>query len=134
RRPLSLNDLVIRCTLIRMTRLISILLAALALGAATTQADVTKPRDRIAVVLAGQNARRSDLIAALKGITVRVPHSEAEQLAVTHLLAAQGVRRVIGVGLDRRVAVEPVARRYPGTRFESVAPDVRALQRAVAYR
>jgi hypothetical protein len=117
-----------------MTRLISILLAALALGAATTQADVTGPRDSVAVVLAGDAARRTDLVAALKGVAVRVPRSETEQLAVTHLLAVQGVRRVIGVGLDRRVAVEPVARRYPGTRFESVAADVRALKRAVAYR
>jgi hypothetical protein len=116
-----------------MTRLIATLLAALALGGATAQAG-GESRDKVAVVLAGQDARRADLVAALKGVTVRVPRSEAEQLAVTHLLAAQGVRRVIGVGLDRRVAVEPVARRYPGTRFESVAANVAALKRAVAYR
>jgi hypothetical protein len=115
-----------------MTRLISILLAALAVGGATAQAGgESSSRKSVAVVLAGNAATRADLIAALKGVTVRVPRSGAEQLAVTHLLAAQGVRRVIGVGLDRRVAVEPVARRYPGTRFESVAADVRALRRAV---
>ena len=118
-----------------MTRLVATALAALALGGATTEADVARPRAEVAVVLGGAAARRGDLVAALKGVVpVRVPRSEAEQLAVTHLLAAQGVRRVIGVGLDRRVAVEPVARRYPGTRFESVAANVRALKRAVAYR
>jgi hypothetical protein len=116
-----------------MTRSIAIAVAALALGGATAQAG-GEARPSVAVVLAGENARRGDLVAALKGVTVRVPRSAAEQLAVTHLLAVQGVRRVIGVGLDRRVAVEPVARRYPGTRFESVAANVGALRRAVAYR
>jgi hypothetical protein len=114
-----------------MTRLISILLAALALGAATTQADVARPRQSVAVVLAGDAARRGDLAAALKGVPVRVPRTAAEQLAVTHLLAAQGVRRVIGVGLNERVAVDPVARRYPGTRFVAAPADARALRRAV---
>ncbi len=113
-----------------MTRLIAAVLATLALGGATTQADVGQPREKVAVVLAG-SAARPNLVAALKGVPVRVPRSAAEELAVTHLLAAQGVRRVIGVGLDRRVAVEPVARRYPGTRFESVPADAHALRRAV---
>jgi hypothetical protein len=112
-----------------MTRLIAITAAALVLGGATAQAG-GESKPSVAVVL----ARHAELAPALKGVTVRVPRSEAEQLAVTHLLAVQGVRRVIGVGLDRRVAVEPVARRYPGTRFESVAANVAALKRAVAYR
>ena len=117
-----------------MTRAVASILAALAAFAGVAQAagDADPPaRDGVAVVLAGKAAQRHDLIAALKGIPVRVPRSGAEQLAVAHLLAARGERTVIGVGLDRRVAVVPVERRYPGTRFEAVPADARALARAV---
>ena len=116
-----------------MTRLISTLLAALAVGGATTQADVAQPRDRVAVVLSGAAAHRPGLVAALKGVPVRVPRSEAEGLTVNHLLAAQGVHTIVEVGVDRRVAVAPVARRYPGTRFDAVPADARAIARAVGH-
>jgi hypothetical protein len=88
-------------------------------------------RDGVAVVLGGKAAERGDLIEQARGVPVRVPQTVAEQLAVTHLLAARGERTVIGVGLDRRVAVAPVAKRYPGTRFVAVPADARALARAV---
>jgi hypothetical protein len=117
-----------------MTQVLASTLAALAVlaGAARAAGGTHSPaRGGVAVVLAGKAAQRDDLIAAAKGVPVRVPRSAAEQLAVAHLLAARGERTVIGVGLDRRVAVAPVARRYPGTRFVAAPANARALARAV---
>jgi basic membrane lipoprotein Med (substrate-binding protein (PBP1-ABC) superfamily) len=53
---------------------------------------------------------------------LRVPRTPTEQLSVTHYFAAQGYRLVVGVGLDRSVAVAPVALEFPHTRFVAVAP------------
>jgi basic membrane lipoprotein Med (substrate-binding protein (PBP1-ABC) superfamily) len=53
---------------------------------------------------------------------LRVPRTATEQLAVTHYFAARGYRLVVGVGLDRDVAVAPVASKYPQTRFVAAAP------------
>ena len=106
-------------------------LAVLAGAAGAASGGEPPARGGVAVVLAGKTAQRGDLIAALKGVPVRVPNTAAEQLAVTHLLAARGERTVIGVGLDRRVAVAPVAKRYPGTRFVAAPANARALARAV---
>ena len=49
----------------------------------------------------------------------RIARTPTEQLSVTHLFAAKGYDTVIGVGLDDRIAVDPVAERYPHTRFVS---------------
>lgn len=117
-----------------MTHVLTSTLAALALLAGVAQAaggSSPAHNDGVAVVLAGKAAHRNDLIDAAKGVPVRVPRSAAEELAVTHLLAARGERTVIGVGVDSRVAVAPVARRYPGTRFVAVPANARALARAV---
>jgi hypothetical protein len=118
-----------------MTQLVTSGLAALTVLAgaaqATTSGGAPLAQHGVAVVLAGSAAQRADLIGELEGVPVRVPRTAAEQLAVTHLLAARGERTVIGVGLDHRVAVAPVAKRYPGTRFETVPADARALARAV---
>jgi hypothetical protein len=117
-----------------MTRIIASTLAALAVLAGVAQAaGGTGPSAHggVAVVLAGKAAERGDLRDAAQGATLRVPRTAAEQLAVTHLLAARGERTVIGVGLDRRVAVAPVARRYSGTRFVAAPANARALARAV---
>ncbi|HWM07864.1 MAG TPA: hypothetical protein VNO82_00915 [Solirubrobacteraceae bacterium] len=61
---------------------------------------------------------------------LRVPRTTTEQLSVTHYFAARGYRLVVGVGLDRDVAVAPVASKYPNTRFAAAAPGqvARALQ------
>ena len=61
---------------------------------------------------------------------LRVPRTATEQLSVTHYFAAQGYRTVVGVGLDRDVAVAPVASKYPNTRFVAAEPGqvARALQ------
>jgi hypothetical protein len=117
-----------------MTHVVASTLASLAVLAGAAQAaggDDSPARRGVAVVIAGEAAQREDLISALKGVPVRVPRSAAEQLAVTHLLAARGERTVVGVGLDRRVAVAPVAKRYPGTRFVTAPATARALARAV---
>ena len=53
---------------------------------------------------------------------LRVPRTSTEQLSVTHYFAAQGYRLVVGVGLDRGIAVAPVAAAYPRTRFVAVEP------------
>ena len=53
---------------------------------------------------------------------LRVPRTSTEQLSVTHYFAAQGYDLVVGVGLDHRVAVTPVAEKYPETTFVSARP------------
>jgi hypothetical protein len=50
------------------------------------------------------------------GAQLRVPRTPTEQLSVTHLFAAEGAT-IVGAGLDRRVAVDPVAERFPSARF-----------------
>ena|SRR5436190_1989145 len=113
-----------------MTRFLVATLA-LALVAAVALAD-TRDQPRVAVVL-GAAAQRPDLVASLEraGVDLRVPRTAGEQLGVTHLLAAKRYGTVVAVGLDRRVAIDPVARRYEGTRFVEAQPDVRAIARAL---
>jgi basic membrane lipoprotein Med (substrate-binding protein (PBP1-ABC) superfamily) len=53
---------------------------------------------------------------------LRVPRTATEQLAVTHYFAVRGYSLVVAVGLDRRVAIAPVAARFPNTRFVTAAP------------
>jgi hypothetical protein len=105
---------------------------ALALVAAVALAS---PRDqpRVAVVLSGPAAQRPELLSAARAAhaDVRVPRSAAEQLGVTHLLAAERYGTVVAIGVDRRVAIDPVAARYPGTRFVEAQPDARAIARAI---
>jgi hypothetical protein len=48
---------------------------------------------------------------------LRVTRTPTEQLSVTHYFAAKGFDTVVGVGLDPAIAVDPVAERFPGTRF-----------------
>jgi hypothetical protein len=113
-----------------MTRIL-ITTVALALVAAVALAD-TRERPRVAVVL-GAAAQRPALVASLEraGVDLRVPRTVCDQLGVTHLLAAKRYGTVVTVGVDRRVAIDPVARRYPGTRFVEAQPDVRAIARAL---
>jgi hypothetical protein len=53
---------------------------------------------------------------------LRVPRTATEQLSVTHYFAVRGYRLVVGVGLDRGVAVAPVAAKFPRTRFVAAEP------------
>jgi basic membrane lipoprotein Med (substrate-binding protein (PBP1-ABC) superfamily) len=95
--------------------------SAVAAGLAQTAESDQKPL--VAIVVAGQAAdqpavvERARRLAADQGAQLRVPRTTADQLGVTHLLAASGYDKVITVGVDRRVAIAPVAARYPETRF-----------------
>ena len=50
---------------------------------------------------------------------LRITRTPTEQLSVTRYFAARGYD-VVGVGLDPEIAVDPVAERYPDTRFTLV--------------
>ena len=65
---------------------------------------------------------------------VRMARTATEQLSVTHYLAAKGYDAIVGVALDRAIAVEPVAARYPETRLTTVAPAQLADAVAAAAR
>ena len=92
------------------------------------------PERRVVVVV---DASRPALVAEARAAVarsggeaeLRVPRDSTEQLSVTHYFAAQGYSLVIGVGLDRRVAVTPVAAKYPQTHFVAAQPGevMRAL-------
>ena len=80
-------------------------------------------RPQVAIVVAGQAAEqpavveRARRVAEDQGAQLRVPRTSADELGVTHLLAAAGYDEVITVGVDRRIAIAPVAARFPETRF-----------------
>ena len=65
---------------------------------------------------------RAAVEAAGPEAQLRVPRTPTEQLSVTRYVAAQGYRLVIGVGLERDIAVTPVAAKYPQTRFVAADP------------
>ena len=92
------------------------------------QAASASPERRVVVVVdaaadpAAVAEARAAVEAAGSEAQLRVPRTLTEQLSVTHYFAARGYRHVIGVGLDRDVAVAPVAARYPHTRFVAAEP------------
>jgi ABC-type sugar transport system substrate-binding protein len=106
--------------------LIAVALLALAITGCV-QAAAAAPERRVVVVVdasAGPAAlaeARAAVEAAGDGVQLRVPRTPTEQLAVTHLFAARGFD-VIGVDLDRDVAVTPVAEKYSGTQFVATTP------------
>lgn len=108
--------------------LIAGLLALIVFGGLQTAS--AAPERRVVVVVdasAGADPAvlaeaRAAVEAAGPGAQLRVPRTPTEQLSVTHYFAAQGYRLVVGVGLDRSVAVAPVAPEFPNTRFVAVAP------------
>jgi hypothetical protein len=111
-------------------------LLASAAAAACTQASASDP-SHVAVVVAGPAAtnaavvdRARAVVASIPGSQLRVPRTPTEQLAVTHLLAVQGYDAVVGVDLDRQIAVAPVEHRFPWVRFIATRPA--ALTAAVA--
>ena len=60
---------------------------------------------------------------------LRITRTPTEQLSVTSYFAARGYA-VIGVGLDERIAVDPVAERHPETPF--LLTDAGGIDAAVA--
>jgi basic membrane lipoprotein Med (substrate-binding protein (PBP1-ABC) superfamily) len=130
-RVTALDNPVIRITLIRMTNrflLIAGLLALIVFGGLQTAS--AAPERRVVVVVdssaASDPAVLAEAEAAVKAADsdaqLRVPRTATEQLSVTHYFAARGYRLVVGVGLDRDVAVAPVAAEYPRTRFVAAEP------------
>jgi hypothetical protein len=126
-----LTRLLIRITLIRMTvrSILAAGLLALAI-AGGVQAVASEPERKVLVVIDAAAAKDPAVLTEAQravrqagdGAQLRVPRTPTEQLSVTHYFAAREFDVVIGVGLDRRVAVAPVAERYPATRFVTAAP------------
>jgi hypothetical protein len=117
------------------TRLARIAGVALALFAGSAVA-AALPRDhsdrKVAIVAAGNSASIATVkdVAQAHHAPIRVVRTYAEQLGAAHLLAASGYDEIVTVGIDERIAVTPVAQRYPGTRFVTANPRevARALQ------
>ena len=118
-----------------MTRLLPIfLIAALVLGVAgfVLPAEGQSPAPPRFVVVVDESAGRDQAavdaatraVKAARGADgeLRITRTPTEQLSVTSYFAARGYD-VIGVGLDRAIAVDPVAERYPDTRFSFVGAD-----------
>ena len=123
-----------------MTRFI-LITAVLVLGAAgfVFPASGQSPERPRYVVVVDESAGREPAAveAATRAVTgargaegaLRITRTPTEQLSVTRYFAARGYD-VVGVGLDPAIAVDPVAERYPDTRFTSV--DAAGIPAAVA--
>jgi basic membrane lipoprotein Med (substrate-binding protein (PBP1-ABC) superfamily) len=98
--------------------------------AGCVQAASAAPERRVVVVVdatAGSDPAalaeaRAAVARAGDEAQLRVPRTPTEQLSVTRYFAAKDYDLVVGVGLDRRVAVTPVSERYPDTRFVAAQP------------
>src|SRR3954470_10518743 len=125
-----------------MTRLLPIpalVLAVLLAAGFAFQAEGQSPAPpRFVVVVDESSGRDAAAVAAAtralrsaRGADgeLRITRTPTEQLSVTRYFAARGYD-VVGVGLYRRIAVDPVAERYPDTRF--ALTDARGLPAAVA--
>jgi basic membrane lipoprotein Med (substrate-binding protein (PBP1-ABC) superfamily) len=104
-------------------------LLALAL-AGVSQVASAAPERRVVVIVDAAAAKDPAVLAEARAAvarsggeaTLRVPNTATEQLSVTHLFAARGYDLVVGVGLDDRVAVDPVAEKFPHTQFVAAGP------------
>ena len=128
-----------------MTRLLpTLLLAVVALFVAgfVFQAEGQAPSQPRFVVVVDTSAGRdaaaieaaTDAVRSARGADgeLRITRTPTEQLSVTSYFAARGYD-VVGVGLDREIAVDPVAERYPDTHFRLVqAGGIPAAASAVA--
>jgi len=131
---------------IRRIALPAIVLAVLAVAGFVFQAEGQTVRPaRIAVVVDTPQGsdpalveRAEAAVAAARaggaGAQLRVTRTATEQLSVTHYLAAQGYDAIVGVGLERSVAVDPVSAKYPDTTIATVAPGALAAAVATAAR
>src|SRR3954453_21504762 len=109
----------------RIQQFLMVLVAVFALsGAAALTAEGDQPK--VAVVVAGHAAEQPSVvarardIAAERGAQLRVTHTSADELGVTHMLAASRYDEVLTIGADRRIAIDPVVARYPDTRFVAI--------------
>lgn len=103
-----------------LPRLLLTLLVAAALAGVATSAGAESGTGRV-VVVADASVPHATAVAAQRaagpGTELRVPRTATEQLSVTHWFAARGYD-IVGIGLSRRVAVDPVVARYPHVTFE----------------
>jgi basic membrane lipoprotein Med (substrate-binding protein (PBP1-ABC) superfamily) len=103
---------------------------ALAIFACVQAAPAAPEQRRVVVVVDAAAGRdpavldeaRAAVARAGAEAQLRVPRTATEQLSVTHYFAALGYDLVVGVGLDDRVAVTPVERKFPRTEFVSARP------------
>src|SRR3954471_9083448 len=110
------------------TLLFVALVALVAIGG--SQLASAAPQRRVVVVVDAAAGRDPAVLAEARAAVaragdeaqLRVPRTPTEQLSVTHYFAAQGYTTIVGVGLDDRVAVAPVAARYPQTHFVAARP------------
>ena len=125
-----------------MTRLFPILalaLVALFVAGFVFQAEGQSPVPPRFVVVVDESAGRdaaaidaaTDAIGDARGADgeLRITRTPTEQLSVTSYFAARGYD-IVGVGLNREIAVDPVADAYPETRFSLTG--ARGLPAAVA--
>jgi basic membrane lipoprotein Med (substrate-binding protein (PBP1-ABC) superfamily) len=127
---------------IRLAQFVGVALALFAASAVAAALAQTPAGElpKVAVVVAGSAARPSVVARAeaavrdARGVQaqLRVPRTSADELGVTHLLAAGGYDAVITVGVDRRIAIAPVAARYPMVRFVETQARAGTLERALA--
>jgi hypothetical protein len=123
----------------RLSLISALVVAALGVAGFVVQAEGQSPAPpRFVVVVdesAGRDAAAVDAatraVRAARGAEgeLRITRTPTEQLSVTHYFAALGYD-VVGVGLDADLAVDPVAERYPDTRFSLVG--ARGIPAAVA--
>jgi ABC-type sugar transport system substrate-binding protein len=105
--------------------LLLLLLATAALAGCATVAGAESGTGRVVVVADASVApgiARAAQRAAGPGAELRFPRTATEQLSVTHWFAARGYD-VVAIGLSSRVAVDPVAARYPHVRFRLLDPQ-----------
>jgi len=106
--------------------LIAGLLALTVFGGLQVASAAPERRAVVVVDAAAGPAALAEAEAAVKAagpqVQLRVPRTSTEQLSVTHYFAARGFARVVGVGLDRQLAVDPVADRFPRTAFVATEP------------
>jgi basic membrane lipoprotein Med (substrate-binding protein (PBP1-ABC) superfamily) len=106
--------------------LIAALLALIVFGGLQTASAAPEREVVVVVDAAAGPAAIAEAEAAVKAAgpeaQLRVPRNSTEQLSVTSYFAVRGARLVVGVGLDRDVAVAPVAAEYPRVRFVAAEP------------
>ncbi|MDA0161495.1 hypothetical protein OM076_14560 [Solirubrobacter ginsenosidimutans] len=111
----------------RIRQFLIIVVAVFAIsGAAALSAKGEQSTPKVAVVVAGRAAEQPSVvarardIAADRGAQLRVTHTTADELGVTHRLAAASYDEVLTIGVDRRISIDPVTARFPDTRFVAV--------------
>ena len=114
----------IRTRIAQFVGVVLALFAGSAVAAATAQTERGTPS--VVLLVAGKAAENPQVLARAKaasdrtGAQLRVAHTTADELGVTHLLAASRYDEVLTIGVDRRIAIDPVAARYPDVRFTSL--------------